>query len=115
MAEEQASERKTGRPLCCCVFGIFVFVCLFFLKFQSFPVPLRRAPQSPLLGGDGQRLGAGLLGLLCCRRLLVAAAGLEEVRVDEDFPKTAFIDDPTTYFLSKRKMERTKHINKAEE
>ena len=35
--------------------------------------------------------------------------------VDEDFPKTAFIDNATAYFLSKRKNgERTKYINKAE-
>ena len=26
--------------------------------------------------------------------------------VDEDFPKTAFIDDPTTYFLSKKKEKK---------
>lgn len=79
---------------------VAVFWVLFFsLKFQSFPVPLLHTPQSPLLGGDGQRLWAGLLRLLrSC--LLVAAARLEEVRVNEDFPKAAFIDNPTTYFLS---------------
>ena len=57
-------------------------------------------PQSPLLSGDGQRrwplLRLGLLG----SRFLTAAARLEEMSVDEDFTKTALIDDPTTYFLS---------------
>lgn len=84
-------NRKVILLLC---FGFF-----FPLKFQSFPVPLLHTPQSPLLGGDGQRLWAGLLRLLCSR-LLVAAARLEEVSVNEDFPKAAFIDNPTTYFLS---------------
>lgn len=87
------SEKQEGR-------FVAVFWVFFPLKFQSFPVPLLHTPQSPLLGGDGQRLWARLLLWLLRSRLLVAAARLEEVCVNEDFPKAAFIDNPTTYFLS---------------
>lgn len=55
-------------------------------------------PWSPLLSGDGQGLWPRPLGLLA--RRLLAAARLEQVRVDEDFPKAAFVDDPTADFLS---------------
>lgn len=66
------------------------------------PCPPVHEPRSPLLRGDGQWLGRLLLGLLRCR-LLTAAAGLEEVRVNEDLPEAAFVDDPATHFLSKGK------------
>lgn len=56
---------------------------------------------SPLLRGAGQGLRPRHLWLLG-NSFLVAAAWLEEVGVDKNFPKTAFIDDPTTDFLPER-------------
>lgn len=79
------------------------------LKGKSFFVPLLHKPQSPLLSGDGQRLRPLLLRLLSSR-LLIAAARLEQMCVNEDFPKTAFIDNPATYFLPKRKKWRGQNI-----
>lgn len=69
-----------------------------FSKFKSL-CSLLHEPQSPLLSGDGQRRRPLLLRLLSSS-FLTAAARLEEMRVDEDFPKTALIDDATTYLLS---------------
>lgn len=56
---------------------------------------------SPLLRGAGQGLRPWHLWLLG-NSFLVAAAWLEEVGVDKNFPKTAFIDDPTADFLPER-------------
>lgn len=69
------------------------------LRRISAALPPGRGRRSPLLRGPGQRLGAlgrrrGLSG-----RLLAVAARLEEVRVDEHFPKTPLVDDPTADLL----------------
>lgn len=70
-----------------------------FSKFKFALCSLLHEPQSPLLSGDGQRRRPLLLGLLSSC-LLTAAAGLEEMRVDEDLPKAALVDDPTANLLS---------------
>lgn len=72
-----------------------------FSKFKIALCSLLHEPQSPLLSGDGQRRRPLLLGLLSSC-LLTAAARLEEMRVDEDLPKAALVDDPTADLLPKK-------------
>lgn len=80
-----------------------------FSKFKIALCSLLHEPQSPLLSGDGQRRRPLLLGLLSS--LLTAAARLEEMRVDEDLPKAALVDDPTADLLSKQR--KTGHYKQA--
>lgn len=83
------------------------------MVFSKFKIALcspLHEPQSPLLSGDGQRRRPLLLGLLSSC-LLTAAARLEEMRVDEDLPKAALVDDPTADLLPKQR--KTGHYEQA--